>query len=160
LRNYNTRTEPIHLTGLPLDQIPPDTPNFLTDRTYHEILDGLACGVPVTKTLRNINLWLITESFSIVYTNQETPCFNFKFRAGYKRMSITKEIKELRNYNTRTEPIHLTGLPIDQIPPDTPNFLTDRTYHEILDGLACGVPVTKTLRNIGSGLFSYFTFMG
>jgi hypothetical protein len=64
-------------------------------------------------------------------------------------MSIAKEIKELRNYNTRTEPIHLTGLPIDQIPPDTPNFLTDRTYHEILDGLACGVPVTKTLRNIG-----------
>jgi hypothetical protein len=40
-------------------------------------------------------------------------------------MSIAKEIEELRNYNTRTEPIHLTGLPIDQIPPDIPNFLTE-----------------------------------
>jgi hypothetical protein len=64
-------------------------------------------------------------------------------------MSIAKEIEELRNYNTRTEPIHLTGLPIDKIPPDTPNYLTDRTYYDILDGLACGIPVTKTLGSIG-----------
>jgi hypothetical protein len=46
-------------------------------------------------------------------------------------MTESDEIKELRYFNTPTEPIHITGLPLNEIPPDTPNYLTDRTYVDI-----------------------------
>jgi hypothetical protein len=29
-KNYNTINEPIQITGMDLDKIPPDTPNYLT----------------------------------------------------------------------------------------------------------------------------------
>lgn len=64
-------------------------------------------------------------------------------------MENTEDIKEVVCFNTPDEPIRLTGLPLNEIPPDTPNFLTDRTYFDILDGVACGVPVTKILGNMG-----------
>jgi hypothetical protein len=49
-------------------------------------------------------------------------------------MTDSDEIKELRYFNTPTEPIHITGLPLNEIPPDTPNYLTDRTYVDIIQG--------------------------
>lgn len=45
----------ITLTGVPLDLIPPDTPAFLTDRTWNDILVNLQSGIPLTKTLSNMN---------------------------------------------------------------------------------------------------------
>lgn len=47
------------------------------------------------------------------------------------------------------EIITLTGVPLDLIPADTPTFLTDRTWDDILVNLQSGVPLTKTLSNIG-----------
>lgn len=64
-------------------------------------------------------------------------------------MTDSNEIKELRYFNTPTEPIHITGLPLNEIPPDTPNYLTDRTYVDIIEGLSAGIPVSKTLSLIG-----------
>jgi hypothetical protein len=43
----------------------------------------------------------------------------------------------------------ITGLPLNEIPPDTPNYLTDRTYVDIIEGLSAGIPVSKTLSLIG-----------
>jgi hypothetical protein len=45
--------------------------------------------------------------------------------------------------------IDITNLPLGLIPDDTPAYLTDRTWDDILQGLYSGVPMTKTLREIG-----------
>lgn len=47
------------------------------------------------------------------------------------------------------EIITLTNIPVEQIPPDTPTFLTNRTWEDILVNLQSGVPLTKTLSNMG-----------
>lgn len=62
---------------------------------------------------------------------------------------MKNDITKLRYFNTPSEPIHLTGLPLELIPKDTPTYLTDLTYNLIMESLACGIPLTKTLRSIG-----------
>jgi len=47
------------------------------------------------------------------------------------------------------EIITLTGIPTCLIPPDTPTFLTDITWENILCNLQSGIPITKTLSNLG-----------
>jgi hypothetical protein len=54
-----------------------------------------------------------------------------------------------QHYNTRDEPIQMTGLPLDKIPPDTPNYLTDLTYYKIMDNLYSGQSLRSTLVEMG-----------
>lgn len=54
-----------------------------------------------------------------------------------------------KNYNTINEPIQMTGMDLDKIPPDTPNYLTDLTYHKIMNNLHAGMSVRITLTSMG-----------
>ncbi len=54
-------------------------------------------------------------------------------------------------YNTPSEPIHLLGLPVEIMGKDTPSYLTDVTYNNILEGLQCGIPLLKTVKEVMKG---------
>jgi hypothetical protein len=58
--SHNTRLNPIKLTGLPLEDLPADNPQFLTDLTYYKIIDNLACNISIKKTLTDMGCDILT----------------------------------------------------------------------------------------------------
>lgn len=66
-----------------------------------------------------------------------------------ERIDKLKEKITDKVFNTFDEPIHMTGIPLDKIPPDNSRYLTDRTYYEILDNLCSGQSLSSTLREKG-----------
>jgi len=61
------------------------------------------------------------------------------------------EKEPILQHNTPKEPIHLTGLPVEIMGQDTPSYLTDVTYNNILEGLQCGIPLLKTVKEVMKG---------
>ena len=76
---------------------------------------------------------------------QEKSRYKVWLSAGWSIMSKLEPV----SLNTVSEPIHMTGLPLDKLPPDTPNYLTDLTYNRILDNLSAGQSVSSTLLEFG-----------
>lgn len=79
---YNTtmKREIITLTGIPTALIPPDTPTFLTDVTWENILINLQSGIPLTKTLSNMKCLpnVAGKVMTWIYKNAERKAIYFK----------------------------------------------------------------------------------
>ncbi len=56
------------------------------------------------------------------------------------RNKMSKEKKE--------PPLLMTNIPADKLPPDSISLLTNKTFDNILTGLAQGIPVTATLSEL------------